>query len=90
MRRSVRLRSADRRTHSDFDFPQINAFYLQKEEELKKRLTTLLAKRQAAVSRLQDDESNNDGVEWRAVEEGFRLLEKDLGKLQVRPLPLPR
>lgn len=23
-------------------------------------------------------------VEWSAVEEGFRLLERDLGKLQVR------
>jgi CDK inhibitor PHO81 len=26
-------------------------------------------------------------VEWGAVEEGFRLLERDLGKLQVRSAP---
>ncbi|KAG9002368.1 phosphate system positive regulatory protein pho81 [Tulasnella sp. 427] len=64
---------------------KINTFYLQKEAELKTRLATLLSKRQAAAQRLQDalgEESNNTGAEWRAVEEGFRLLDNDLGKLQ--------
>ena len=30
-----------------------------------------------------DDNAAKDHVEWSAVEEGFRLLERDLGKLQV-------
>ena len=29
------------------------------------------------------DDNTQDHVEWSAVEEGFRLLERDLGKLQV-------
>jgi len=53
------------------------------------RLSSLLIKREAAALRRQPQTSefdtiDSDGVEWRAVEEGFRLLEKDLGKLQVR------
>ncbi|KAJ6539036.1 cyclin-dependent protein kinase inhibitor [Mycena capillaripes] len=64
---------------------QINEFYLQKEAELKLRLETLLSKRRAAAMRgfpdtLDDTTQNN--VEWTAVEEGFRHLERDLGKLQ--------
>ena len=35
-----------------------------------------------------EDGSSAQHVEWTAVEEGFRLLEKDLGKLQVRQLPI--
>jgi len=69
---------------------QINAFYLQKEEQLKLRLTNLQSKRRAATQRLQADadEISPDigGAEWRAVDEGFRSLEKDLGKLQVSAL----
>ena len=34
-----------------------------------------------------DGTLETDGVEWRAVQEGFRLLDKDLSKLQVRHLP---
>ncbi|KIJ70440.1 hypothetical protein HYDPIDRAFT_23545 [Hydnomerulius pinastri MD-312] len=67
------------------ELEKINAFYLQKEAELKLRLETLLSKRRAAASRgLPDagDESTSNHVEWSAVEEGFRLLERDLGKLQ--------
>jgi CDK inhibitor PHO81 len=67
---------------------QINAFYLQKEAELKLRLATLLSKRKAAAfrKRVETDDSNADvdGAEWLAVEEGFRLLQRDLSKLQVR------
>lgn len=65
---------------------QINAFYLQKEAELKLRLETLLSKRKAAAERTFPDKGNStpkDNVEWRAVEEGLRLLERDLAKLQV-------
>ncbi|KAG8927295.1 ubiquitin-protein ligase peroxin 12 [Tulasnella sp. 417] len=67
------------------ELEKINSFYLQKEAELKTRLATLLSKRQAAARRLQistGEETNNTGAEWRAVEEGFRLLDQDLGKLQ--------
>lgn len=67
------------------ELEKINTFYLQKEAELKLRLETLLSKRRAAALRGLPD--GNDGstlnhVEWSAVEEGFRLLERDLGKLQ--------
>ena len=66
---------------------QINAFYLEKEAELTTRLETLLSKRRAAASRVWPDSLDNyttkNHVEWNAVEEGFRLLERDLGKLQV-------
>jgi hypothetical protein len=66
--------------------PKINEFYLQREAALKLRLETLLSKRRAAAMRGLPDTLNDitqDHVEWRAVEEGFRLLERDLGKLQV-------
>lgn len=33
------------------------------------------------------DDNLHKHVEWSAVEEGFRLLERDLGKLQVPPPP---
>jgi len=62
---------------------QINAFYLQKEAEVTLRMETLLSKRRAAAMRGIPDMAQNH-VEWSAVEEGFRLLERDLGKLQVR------
>lgn len=67
------------------ELEKINEFYLQKEAELKLRLETLLSKRRAAAMRgfpdtLDDTTQNN--VEWSAVEEGFRHLERDLGKLQ--------
>ncbi len=65
---------------------KINAFYLQKEAELQLRLETLLSKRRAAAMRGLPDavnDSTQTHVEWSAVEEGFRLLERDLGKLQV-------
>lgn len=64
---------------------------MQKEAELTLRLETLLSKRRAAVMRgLPDngDDSTQNNVEWSAVEEGFRLLERDLGKLQVYKIQL--
>jgi hypothetical protein len=65
---------------------QINAFYLQKEAGLQLRLETLLSKRRAAAMRVLPvfgDDDTRDHVEWNAVEEGLRLLERDLGKLQA-------
>ena len=32
---------------------------------------------------LERDDATKNHVEWGAVEEGFRLLERDIGKLQV-------
>ncbi|KAI0347329.1 SPX-domain-containing protein [Trametopsis cervina] len=68
------------------ELEKINAFYLEKEAELKTRLETLLSKRRAAASRVLpdslDDYATKNHVEWNAVEEGFHLLERDLGKLQ--------
>ncbi|ESK93719.1 cyclin-dependent protein kinase inhibitor [Moniliophthora roreri MCA 2997] len=67
------------------ELEKINTFYLQKEAELKLRLETLLSKRRAAAMRGLPDNiegTTETHVEWSAVEEGFRLLERDLGKLQ--------
>ncbi|TRM68445.1 hypothetical protein BD626DRAFT_481753 [Schizophyllum amplum] len=67
------------------ELEKINLFYLQKEAELRLRLETLLSKRRAAVLRGVPDSPDDvaqKNVEWSAVEEGFRLLERDLGKLQ--------
>lgn len=70
------------------ELEKINAFYLQKEAELKLRMETLLSKRRAAAARGMRDSGDSNSVsfqnrvEWNAVEEGFRLLERDLGKLQ--------
>ncbi|KAJ7162538.1 cyclin-dependent protein kinase inhibitor [Mycena crocata] len=67
------------------ELEKINEFYLQKEAELKLRLETLLSKRRAAAMRgFPDtlDDTTQNTVEWSAVEEGFRHLERDLGKLQ--------
>jgi hypothetical protein len=85
---------------------QINAFYLQKERDLRLRLLTLLSNRKRII-RLTSRSSNGDGtagasrnggsslqngigggnvgskVEWRALEEGWAVFERDLGKLQV-------
>lgn len=68
------------------ELEKINDFYLQKEAELKLRMETLLSKRRAAAMRCLPDVTGDvtqNHVEWSAVEEGFRLLERDLGKLQV-------
>lgn len=85
-------RSLDFRAHKaafffklERELEKINAFYLQKEAELQLRLETLLSKRRAAAMRGLPDavnDSTQTHVEWSAVEEGFRLLERDLGKLQ--------
>ncbi|KAG7448928.1 uncharacterized protein BT62DRAFT_979053 [Guyanagaster necrorhizus] len=85
-------RSLDFRAHKaafffklERELEKINAFYLQKEAELQLRLETLLSKRRAAAMRGLPDSVNDSTqthVEWSAVEEGFRLLERDLGKLQ--------
>ncbi|KAI0032031.1 hypothetical protein K488DRAFT_50830, partial [Vararia minispora EC-137] len=67
------------------ELEKINAFYLRKEAELKLRLETLLSKRRAAASHVLPDgvdDTTQNYVEWKAVEEGFRLLERDLAKLQ--------
>ncbi|KAH9947260.1 cyclin-dependent protein kinase inhibitor [Amylocystis lapponica] len=67
------------------ELEKINAFYMEKEAELKLRLETLLSKRRAAAMRVLPDSMDDapkNHVEWSAVEEGFRLLERDLGKLQ--------
>ncbi|KAI0303064.1 hypothetical protein BC826DRAFT_1089488 [Russula brevipes] len=67
------------------ELEKINAFYLRKEAELKLRLETLLSKRRAAAWRAPPDsldDTTPNYVEWKAVEEGFHLLERDLSKLQ--------
>jgi CDK inhibitor PHO81 len=54
------------------------------------RLETLLSKRRAAAMRgFPEAVGGTRGhVEWSAVEEGFRVLGQDLGKLQVSKIYL--
>lgn len=72
-------------------------FYLQKERDLRLRLLTLLSNRKRILGSLRPgngasaDVKLNSGptssvlrVEWKALEEGWKVLERDLGKLQVR------
>ncbi|KAG6866499.1 hypothetical protein C0991_003043 [Blastosporella zonata] len=75
------------------ELEKINDFYLQKEAELKLRMETLLSKRRAAAMRGLPDPTCDilqNNVEWSAVEEGFRLLERDVGKLQTGESPTRR
>ncbi|KAF9534972.1 cyclin-dependent protein kinase inhibitor [Crepidotus variabilis] len=68
------------------ELEKINAFYLQKEAEVTLRMEDLLSKRRGAAKRGIPDmngDTAQDNVEWSAVEEGFRLLERDLSKLQA-------
>ncbi|KAH9045748.1 cyclin-dependent protein kinase inhibitor [Lactarius pseudohatsudake] len=61
------------------ELEKINAFYLRKEAELKLRLETLLSKRRASALRAPRDsldDTAQNSVEWKAVEEGFHLLEQ--------------
>lgn len=79
------------------DLEKINAFYLQKESDLRARLTTLIAKKRAliqAASRARKAGIQNGGISadspsFVALLEGFRYFEKDLSKLQVRPAAAP-
>lgn len=68
---------------------KINAFYLIKERELRLRLLTLLSSRKRLLRSqrelVQDgmiSEGTKRGAEWASLEEGWRLFERDLGKLQ--------
>ena len=74
---------------------QINAFYLIKERDLRLRLLVLLTNRKRLLfhTRRLDTPSSEDtdmsmesGIkrsnEWASLEEGWRLFERDLGKLQ--------
>lgn len=76
---------------------QINAFYLIKERDLRLRLLSLLTSRKRLLqSGNRTDESRDSdiedgpstgsasrkGAEWLNLEEGWRLFERDLGRLQ--------
>ncbi|KAF5393716.1 hypothetical protein D9757_000308 [Collybiopsis confluens] len=78
-------RGSEFQAHKAAFFFKLERELEKKEAELKLRLETLLSKRRAAAMRgLPDTVDGNmqNHVEWNAVEEGFRLLERDLGKLQ--------
>jgi CDK inhibitor PHO81 len=77
----VKLGDSDS-SSSLFTFPQINAFYLQKEAELKVRLRTLIDKRKLIMSRRGSGKLSKESPAFYALYEGFRYFEKDLSKLQ--------
>lgn len=64
------------------ELEKINAFYLQKEAELKVRLRTLVDKKKLILSRRGANNLNKASPSFYALYEGFRYFEKDLSKLQ--------
>lgn len=71
------------------ELEKINAFYLQKESELRSRLTTLISKRRHLIALATHAYGSNKTMRVTretpslvALLEGFRYFQKDLGKLQ--------
>ncbi|KGB78149.3 cyclin-dependent protein kinase inhibitor [Cryptococcus deuterogattii R265] len=74
------------------ELEKINAFYLIKERDLRLRLLSLLSNRKRLLRNssstapdVSDDLSPTGArrdAEWASLEEGWRLFERDLGKLQ--------
>ncbi|WVW86581.1 hypothetical protein I302_108631 [Kwoniella bestiolae CBS 10118] len=74
------------------ELEKINAFYLVKERDLRLRLLTLLSNRKRLLQNSSGggspsgegtlDSSTRKDAEWISLEEGWRLFERDLGKLQ--------
>ncbi|PWN50718.1 hypothetical protein IE53DRAFT_81647 [Violaceomyces palustris] len=64
------------------ELEKINAFYLQKEAELKARLGTLIDKKQFIFQARNSAKLSKDSPSYVALYEGFRYFEKDLSKLQ--------
>ncbi|WWC73402.1 uncharacterized protein I206_107369 [Kwoniella pini CBS 10737] len=74
------------------ELEKINTFYLVKERDLRLRLLTLLSNRKRLLQNTTGpgspsaepaiDGSTRKDAEWTSLEEGWRLFERDLGKLQ--------
>jgi CDK inhibitor PHO81 len=72
------------------ELEKINQFYLIKERELRLRLLTLLSNRKRLLRSQREldadgadvGEGEKRSAEWSSLEEGWRLFERDLGKLQ--------
>ncbi|WOO79827.1 Ankyrin repeat protein nuc-2 [Vanrija pseudolonga] len=73
------------------ELEKINAFYLIKERDLRLRLLTLLSNRKRLLRTQRElvadghdigEEGGKRSAEWASLEEGWRLFERDLGKLQ--------
>lgn len=62
------------------ELEKVNAFYLQKEAELKIRLKTLLDKKKVLQSRSQS--TSRHSAKFTTLEEGFQQFGNDLNKLQ--------
>ncbi|KAG9248561.1 hypothetical protein BJ878DRAFT_2956 [Calycina marina] len=62
------------------ELEKVNAFYLQKEAELKIRLKTLLDKKRVLQSRNQN--TSRRSAKFTTLEEGFQQFGNDLNKLQ--------
>ncbi|KAF2840695.1 putative cyclin dependent kinase inhibitor Pho81 [Patellaria atrata CBS 101060] len=62
------------------ELEKVNTFYLQKEAELKLRLTTLLDKKRSMQARTSS--ASKLSSKYIALEEGFRQFSSDLNKLQ--------
>jgi CDK inhibitor PHO81 len=64
------------------ELEKINAFYLQKEAELKVRLRTLVDKKRVILARRGAAKLSKESPSFFALYEGFRYFDKDLSKLQ--------
>lgn len=64
------------------ELEKINAFYLQKEAELKVRLRTLVDKKKIILARRGAAKMSKESPSFFALYEGFRYFDKDLSKLQ--------
>jgi CDK inhibitor PHO81 len=64
------------------ELEKINAFYLQKEAELKVRLRTLVDKKRVILARRGATKLSKASPSFFALYEGFRYFDKDLSKLQ--------
>ncbi|BGO89599.1 hypothetical protein NBRC10512_001550 [Rhodotorula toruloides] len=70
------------------ELEKINDFYYQRESALKVRLRTLIDKRKLLTSSLSEPNGkvkalSRDSSSFRALYEGFRNFERDLGRLQT-------
>lgn len=77
------------------ELEKINAFYLQKESDLRSRLTTLISKKRVLIAMATHRVAGAKAMRITrntpslvALLEGFRYFEKDLAKLQVRVVPV--
>lgn len=67
--------------YQERELDKVNTFYLQKEAELRNRLSTLVDKRK--LLQFNDSIALRSSASFIVLQEGFQQFERDLNKLQV-------